>query len=162
MRRECRERFPHHRLQKKPLVSDPGMHQGTCVTHVPWCMSGLLTRSGRENIPGIPGACAIRKYTYLAWGPLVTWMPVCWFSREWRTKVPFDTCYYSTEETDEYGRFHILILHLLQYDNHVTNHGMISLSMWYHFTSNHTLQQAMHRCWNAKPLIMHYGVMWRH
>ena len=36
-------RFPCHRLQKKPLVSDPNMHHGTCVTHVPWCMMGLLT-----------------------------------------------------------------------------------------------------------------------
>ena len=35
--------FPRHRLQRKPLVSDPGMHHGTCVTHVPWCMSGSLT-----------------------------------------------------------------------------------------------------------------------
>ena len=24
-------------------VSDPDMHQGTCVPHVPWCMSGSLT-----------------------------------------------------------------------------------------------------------------------
>ena len=40
MHRECWERFPHHRLQRKPPVSDPGMHHGTCVTHVPWCMSG--------------------------------------------------------------------------------------------------------------------------
>ena len=44
MRRECRKRFPHHWLQRKPLVSDPGMNHGTCVTHVPWCMSGSLTR----------------------------------------------------------------------------------------------------------------------
>ena len=36
------------------------MHHGTCVT---------LTRGGGENIPGIPGACAIRKFTYLARGP---------------------------------------------------------------------------------------------
>ena len=50
--------FPHRRLQRKPLVNDPGMHQGTCVTHVPWCMSGSLTRGGGENVPGIPGACA--------------------------------------------------------------------------------------------------------
>ena len=28
-----------------PRVSDPGMHRGTCVTHVPWCMSGSLTSS---------------------------------------------------------------------------------------------------------------------
>ena len=26
-------------------VGDPGMHHGTCVTHVPWCMSGSLTSS---------------------------------------------------------------------------------------------------------------------
>ena len=66
MRRECRERFPRHRLQKKPLVSDPDMHHATCVTHVPWCMSVSLTRGGGENVPGIPGACATRKFTYLA------------------------------------------------------------------------------------------------
>ena len=50
--------FPRHRLQRKPLVSYPGMHHGTCVTHVPWCMSGSLTRGGGENVPVIPGACA--------------------------------------------------------------------------------------------------------
>ena len=26
-----------------PRVSDPDIHHGTCVTHVPWCMSGSLT-----------------------------------------------------------------------------------------------------------------------
>ena len=46
MRRECRERFPRHRLQRKLLISDPGMHHGTCVTHVPWCMSGSVARGG--------------------------------------------------------------------------------------------------------------------
>ena len=35
MRREC---FP------PPLrFSEPDMHHGTCVTHVPWCMTGSLT-----------------------------------------------------------------------------------------------------------------------
>ena len=29
MLRECRERFPRHRLQRKPLVRDPGRHHGT-------------------------------------------------------------------------------------------------------------------------------------
>ena len=38
MRRECRERFP-----PPPRFSDPDMHHGTCVTHVPWCKSGSLT-----------------------------------------------------------------------------------------------------------------------
>ena len=37
MHRECRERFPHHRLQRIPLNSYPGVHHGT------------------ENVPGIPG-----------------------------------------------------------------------------------------------------------
>ena len=50
--------FPRRRFQSKSLVSDPGMHHGTCVTHVPWCMSGSLIRSDGENVPGIPGACA--------------------------------------------------------------------------------------------------------
>ena len=50
--------FPRRRIQRKPRVSNPGMHHGTCVTHVPWCMSGLLNRGGGENVPGIPGACA--------------------------------------------------------------------------------------------------------
>ena len=54
MRWECRERFPRHRLQRKPLVSDPGMHHGTCVTHVPWCMSGSLTCGGGEMSPAFP------------------------------------------------------------------------------------------------------------
>ena len=50
--------FPRRRFQRKPLVSDPGMHHGTCVTHVPWCMSGSLTCGDGENVPGIPRACA--------------------------------------------------------------------------------------------------------
>ena len=44
--------FPRRRFQRKPLVSDPGMHHGTCVTHVPWCMSGSLTCGDGENVPG--------------------------------------------------------------------------------------------------------------
>ena len=72
MRRECRERFPRHWLQRKLLVSDPGMDYGTCVTHVPWCMSGSLTRGGGENVPGIPGACGTRNFAYQARGPC-TW-----------------------------------------------------------------------------------------
>ena len=44
MRRECRERFPRHRLQRKSLISDPDMHHGTCVTHVPWCNVGIANQ----------------------------------------------------------------------------------------------------------------------
>ena len=66
MRRECRERFPHHRLQRKPLVSDPDIHQGTCVTHV-----GISNQRWRENAPGIPSACATHNFAYLARGPCI-------------------------------------------------------------------------------------------
>ena len=57
-----------------PWVSDPDMHHGTCVMHVSWCMPGSLT-SGflwsrwRENVPGIPSACATSNFTYLERGP---------------------------------------------------------------------------------------------
>ena len=76
MRRECWEHFHRHRLQRNPLVSDPGMHHGTCVTHVPWCMSGSLTRGARENVPGILGACATRNFTSLARGPWTVYVLV--------------------------------------------------------------------------------------
>ena len=85
---ECRERFPRHRFQRKPLVSDPGIHHGTWVTHVPWCMSRSLTRGGGENVPG---ACATGDFAYLARGPLVKVM-ACLFSAKPRTtNVPFLT-----------------------------------------------------------------------
>ena len=38
MRRDWREHLP------RPAVSDPDMHHGTCMKHVPWCMPGSLTR----------------------------------------------------------------------------------------------------------------------
>ena len=58
-----------------PGLSNPDMHHDTCVTHVPWCLPGSLTsdfilsRFG-ENVPGIPGACATHKITYLVRGSL--------------------------------------------------------------------------------------------
>ena len=30
-------------ISPTPRVSNPDMHHGTCVTHVPWCMPGSLT-----------------------------------------------------------------------------------------------------------------------
>ena len=44
---------------KETLVSDLDMHHGTCVTHVSGYMPGSLNRGGGENVPVIPGACAI-------------------------------------------------------------------------------------------------------
>ena len=65
--------FPRDRLHRKPLVSDPDMDQGTCVTHVPWCLSGSLTRGRGENVPDIPSACAsatLRIWQETHWGVL--------------------------------------------------------------------------------------------
>ena len=78
--------FPHCRFQRKPLVSDPGMHHGTCVTHVPWCMSGSLTCGDGENVPGIPGACApaiLRIWQEAHYGPFVRGI------RRWPTDFPY-------------------------------------------------------------------------
>ena len=69
MCQECRERFPHHRLQRKLLVSDPGRDHGTCITHVLWRMLGSLTCSGGENVPGIPVVCTTVNFRYPTRGP---------------------------------------------------------------------------------------------
>ena len=46
--------FSRNRLIRKPLVSDRGMHHGTCVTHAMWCMSVSLTRGSGESFPAFP------------------------------------------------------------------------------------------------------------
>ena len=66
--------FPRHQLHRKLLVIDLRMHHGTCVTHVPWCMSRSITRGNGEIIPDTPGACATRNFPYLArdpWGLMI-------------------------------------------------------------------------------------------
>ena len=65
MRRECRGPF-----SPPPRASDPNIHRGTCVTHVPWCMPGSLTSCFlRSGFPGIPSACATRNFAHLVRGP---------------------------------------------------------------------------------------------
>ena len=48
MHRECRERLPRQRLQRKLLVNDPGMHHGTRVT---WWWVKLSRHSRRIRSP---------------------------------------------------------------------------------------------------------------
>ena len=58
-----------------PPLSDPDMHHGTCVTHVPWCMPGSITsgflwsRRRGKTFPAFPAQRATRNYTYLVRGP---------------------------------------------------------------------------------------------
>ena len=60
---------PCRRFHRKPLVSDPGMHHGTCVTHVPWCMSGSLTCGDRGKCSRHSRRMRTRNFAYLARGP---------------------------------------------------------------------------------------------
>ena len=48
----ARNVFPTHRLERKPLVSDPDMHHGTCVMHVPWC---TCRDACRDRLPSVAG-----------------------------------------------------------------------------------------------------------
>ena len=89
MHRECRERFPRHRLLRKPLCMEQ-------------CMSRSLSRCGGENVLGIPGACATRNCVDLVRCPWPSNMPssgirTVYFSRILRRhlkKLPdcFDIC----------------------------------------------------------------------
>ena len=70
MRQEYRERFPRYRRLAIP----------TYITARAWrmCRDACRIRylavsfevGGGENVPGIPGACATRNFTYLVIGPL--------------------------------------------------------------------------------------------
>ena len=47
-------------------LSDPDMHHGTCMTHMPWCMPGSLNNHylgslRRGKASGIPGACVMLR-----------------------------------------------------------------------------------------------------
>ena len=52
-------------------VSDPDMHHGTCVTHVPWCMPGSLTNGLRWRGTRSQQFRRMRSrnFTYLVRGP---------------------------------------------------------------------------------------------
>ena len=73
-----------------PQVSDPDMHHGTCITHVPWCMPGSLTSGFLWKIGGmggnVPGACATCNFTYLVRGP---WWNTRFVMRRHSCGVPF-------------------------------------------------------------------------
>ena len=68
-------RFPHHRL-KKDTASQRSRHASRHVRHACTVMDvGIANPQWRGNVPGIPGACATRNFTYLVRGPYwdVTW-----------------------------------------------------------------------------------------
>ena len=113
------------------------MHHGTCVTHVPWCMSGSLTRAGGETVTRIPGACTPtiwriwqnthcndiwwrvplcfpRQFVYAAW--LVT-QPI--YSAIYQTNLPRIWVQQNCQDTShEQGSFVFTIS--ICYQKHVT------------------------------------------
>ena len=65
-------------FSQPPRVSDPDMHHGTCVTHVPWYMPGSLTSgflwNRRRGKRSRHSRCMRnRNFAYLVRGPLATW-----------------------------------------------------------------------------------------
>ena len=144
MRRECWERLLRPRLQWKPLVGDPDVHRGTCVTHVPRCMSGSLTRGGGENVPGIPGACATRHFGYLVRGQclMVIWL---FSSRYSIGRLPSESC--SKERRRDISRvivghfeWHHLINRKLRV---IINYD--DVIKWKHFTRYWPFVRGIHR-----------------
>ena len=132
--------FPRHRLQRKPLVSDPGMYHGTCVTHVPWCMSGSLTPGGGENVPGIPGACAsaiLRNWQEAHWKPLyrvyIPNFPNFYRSGAWRIVLIFHTANLSGVEISFSATVFSLDISRISASGHFTNHTHCSrfVMVWY-------------------------------
>ena len=55
------------RCHRKPLVKDSDMHHGTCVTHVPWCMSGSLTCGGGKTFPAFSAHAHPQFYASGPW-----------------------------------------------------------------------------------------------
>ena len=77
MRRECRECFPRHLFQRKPLLNNPGMHHGTCVTHVPWCMSGSLTRGGKRPMQEVVSSHGNLNRWWVNFALIVMMVQIC-------------------------------------------------------------------------------------
>ena len=119
--------------KRNPLVSDPGMHHGMCITHMPRCMSGSPNCSGGENVPGIP--CATRNFTYLARGPYQCWH---WYRRHvwytadldlrdpscpWYGHVWYAALYHLCPTLSQKG--------ILWYATHVTWQELVQGYVWY-------------------------------
>ena len=96
MRRECQKLF-----STPPRVSDPDIHHGKCVTHVPRCMPGSLTSgfllSRWREKRSRHGACATRNFAYLVRGPFTQVILT------WQVKGFVLLIYYSTNIPEEGG-----------------------------------------------------------
>ena len=138
MRRECRERFPRHRIQRKQIVSDSGMHRGTCVTHVPWWMSGLLTSNQRIwQEAHVTVRCIVNRLLYIS-------------------AVYWDVCkirLYISYPPSPTPTHHPVIGHIDSLDRNKSTHQKTSLSQYWcsalpssHWEFFHLLLFQVHSC----------------
>ena len=92
MHRECRECFPFHF----------GLAIPTCITARASRIAVSFEVRGGENVPGIPGACASRNFTYLVRVPLAQEGPATSKSSS-DPKVPSNGYYRVTAKLDCLG-----------------------------------------------------------
>ena len=125
MCRECREQFPRHLLQRKPLVSYSVMHHGRCVTHVPWYIPCLIIiikselrtithclRLGHETMECV--VCLsiflwICDMAGLLHGTFVSWRYLPWI---WPPVTDIQHYYHARYPTDDW---HLAYMFLLVY-----------------------------------------------
>ena len=66
---ECRKRFPHHCELAIATFVTAGISASGVWRMLGSLIIGFFKVGGGENVPGNPGACATRNFTYLARGP---------------------------------------------------------------------------------------------
>ena len=136
MRRECRERFPRHRRQMKPLVSDPGMR---AVLH-----EGIANPWWRGNVPGILGACTTRNFK----GPMAT-------ENEKRQPVPWKELNHTSSNEPVLSLSNICCLHAFS-NTPATGSATCIVTVklhiepetkWSTLCSRHKILNFSHICW---------------
>ena len=79
------------------------MHHGTCVTHVPWCIPGLLTRGGGKTFPTFPAhvqPAILRIWQEAHWGDLGS---IWWFTLLYGICNVGDSCNFKWLNTAVFG-----------------------------------------------------------
>ena len=69
MHRECQEHFPHHRGLAIPTCITARASRTCRDAYRDLWLAVSFEVGGGENVPGILGACATRKFTHLVRGP---------------------------------------------------------------------------------------------
>ena len=108
LRREHRERFPRHWLQRNPLISDPGMHHGHIgIANPRW--RGKLSRHSRR--------IRTRNFTHLERGPLdlTICIKLTWNSASSPTPIPLYITYISQWKRWTSQSYIVRIISVLQY-----------------------------------------------